>query len=56
MLKQHRQKLEGLFLQANSQTALAQFASAKIKFENPKTKPAANLMFFSHGEVNLNRN
>jgi hypothetical protein len=30
VLQQHRQELEGLFLKANSQVALAQFASAKI--------------------------
>src|SRR6266852_3673952 len=56
VLKQHRQELEGLFLKANSQAVLAQFARAKIQFEDPKTEPSANLMVFSHGEVNLNRN
>jgi hypothetical protein len=30
VLQQHRQELEGLFLKANSQVALAQFTSAKI--------------------------
>jgi len=33
---------------------LAQFASAKIQLEDPKTEPLASLMVFSHGEVNLN--
>ncbi len=53
VLKQHRQDLEGLFLKANSQAVLAQFASTKIHFENPKTEPPANLMVFLHGEMNL---
>jgi hypothetical protein len=32
---------------------LAQFASAKIQFENPKKEPSAKLMVFLHGEANL---
>ncbi len=32
---------------------LAQFTGAKIQFEDPKTEPTANLLIFSHGEVNL---
>src|ERR1700675_3435270 len=36
VLKQHGQDLEGLFLKANSQAVLAQFAGAKIQLENPK--------------------
>ncbi len=55
VLKQHRQDLEGLFLKANSKAVLAQFASAKIQFENPKTEPPAKLMVFPHGDVNLSR-
>ena len=42
MLEQHRQDLEGLFLKPDSQAVLAQFASAKIQFENPKTEPPAS--------------
>jgi hypothetical protein len=53
VFKQHRQDLEGLFLKANSQAVLAQFASTKIQFENPKTEPPASLMVFLQGEVNL---
>jgi len=48
VLQQHRQYLEGLFLKANSQAVLAQFAGSKIEFENSKTKPPANLMVFFH--------
>jgi len=48
VLKQHRQDLEGLFLKPNSQAVLAQFASAKIQFENPKTEPPARLRVFWH--------
>jgi hypothetical protein len=36
VLKQHGQELNGLFLKANSQVVLAQFASAKIQLETPK--------------------
>ena len=39
VLKQHRQDLEGLFLEPDSQAVLAQFASAKIQLENSKTEP-----------------
>jgi hypothetical protein len=53
VLKQHRHDLEGLFLEANSKAVLAQFASAKIYFENPKTEPPTKLMVFLHGGVNL---
>src|SRR6266852_6454035 len=56
VLSQRRQDLKGLFLKPYSQAVLAQFARAKIQFEDPKTEPSANLMVFSHGEVNLNRN
>src|SRR5216683_3891751 len=52
MLQQHRQDLEGLFLKANSQAVLAQFASAKIQFENAKTEPHAEVKVFLHGELN----
>jgi hypothetical protein len=33
---------------------LAQFASAKIHLENPKTEPLAKMVVFSHVEMNLN--
>jgi len=39
--------LEWLFLEANSEAVLAQFASAKIQFEDPKTEPPAQLMVSS---------
>src|SRR5713101_9864120 len=52
MLQQHRQDLKGLFLKANSQAVLAQFASAKIQFENAKTEPHAEVKVFLHGELN----
>jgi len=32
---------------------LAQFASAKIQFEIPKTEPPGKLMTFLHGKVDL---
>jgi hypothetical protein len=48
MLQQCCQDLEGLFLKANPQAMFAQFAGSKIEFENPKTKPPANLMVFCH--------
>jgi len=53
VLKKHRQDLEGLFLKPNAQAPLAQFASAKIQFENPKTDRPAHLIGFLHGEVDL---
>jgi hypothetical protein len=53
MRKQDRQHLEGLPLKPNSSALLAQFAGAKIQFEDPKTKRAAKLMVFWHGEVRL---
>jgi|SRR5215470_8192557 len=53
VLKQHRQDLEGLFLKANSQSVFAQFACAKIEFENAKTESAPKLTVFRHREVNL---
>ena len=34
---------------------LAQFASAKIQVENPKTEPPATVIVVAHGEVNLDR-
>src|SRR5580700_5596439 len=49
-LNQHRQELEGLFLKANPQAVLAQFASAKIQLENAKTERPAKPMGFFHGE------
>ena len=55
VLKHHRQELEGLFLKPYSQSVLAQFARAKIQFENPKTEPLANVIVFPHREVNLNQ-
>jgi len=36
VLKQHGQYLKELFLKANSQAVLAQFARAKIQLETPK--------------------
>ena len=53
VLKQHRQDSEGLFLKPDSQAALAQFASAKIQFENSKPEPPVKLLAFLHGEVDL---
>jgi hypothetical protein len=50
VLKQHRQDLEWLCLKPNSQAALAQFASAKIQFENSKTERPAKLRVFLHRE------
>jgi hypothetical protein len=55
VLDQHRQELEGLFLQADSQAVLPQFASPKIKLENPKTEPHAVVKVFLHGKVNAPR-
>jgi hypothetical protein len=54
MLKQHPEDSKRLFLKAYSQAALAQFASAKIQFENSKSEPPASLMVFLQGHVNLN--
>jgi hypothetical protein len=42
-------------LKANSQTVLAQFASAKIQFENSKTKLSAKVIGFQHGSTRLSR-
>jgi hypothetical protein len=48
VLKQHYQDLEWLCLKPNSQAVLAQFASARIQFENPKTEPPAKQLVFLH--------
>jgi len=56
VLKQHRQELEGLFLKANSEAVLPQFAGAKIQFENPKTKPPVQVKVFLHGKMTAQRN
>jgi hypothetical protein len=53
VLEQHSQDSKGLFLKANTQAVLAQFARSKVHFEDSKTEPSANLMVFSHGEANL---
>src|SRR5271156_454721 len=50
VLKQQRQKLEGLFLKANSKPVLAQFAGAKIQLENAKAVPTAEVKVFLHKE------
>jgi hypothetical protein len=53
VLKQQGQDLEGLFLKANSQTVLTQFAGPKIKLENPETEPRAEVKVFLHTEMNF---
>jgi hypothetical protein len=55
MLQKHGQELEWLFLKANSKAVLAQFASANIHFEYPKTELPTKLMAFPHAKVNLSR-
>ena len=55
VLKQHRQNLKRLFLKANSQAVLAQFAGAKVQLENPKAEPRAEVKVFLHKEVNAQR-
>jgi len=50
-----RPGLERLLLNANSQAMLAQFASPKIKLENPKTEPHAVVKVFLHAKVNAPR-
>lgn len=52
VLDQGHQELERLFLQANSQTVLAQLASAEVQFENPKAEPLTRVRFFLHVESN----
>jgi len=52
VLQQHGQYLEGLFLKANAQAVLPQFARAKIQFEYPKAEPLAAMKVFLHEEVN----
>jgi hypothetical protein len=47
-LKQHRQDLQGLFLKANPQAVLAQFASAKIQLENSKSQPHSGVKVICH--------
>jgi len=47
--------MEGLFLKANSQAVLAQFASVTIQLENPKAEPHAEMNVFLHEEVNAQR-
>jgi hypothetical protein len=54
MLGEHRQDLKRLFLKANAQAVLAQFARTKIQFEDPESEPPANPMVFPHSELNLN--
>jgi len=54
-LQQHRQDLEGLFLQPDAQAMFAQFSSAKIHLKNSETESAVGLMVFLHGEVDLSR-
>jgi hypothetical protein len=49
VLQQYRQELDGLFLKANSQAVLAQFAGARIQLENPKTEPHPEMKVFLHG-------
>jgi hypothetical protein len=51
VLKQHGQCLEGLFLKANSQAVLPQFARAKIQLEYSKADPRAAMKVFLHEEV-----
>jgi len=53
VLKQHNQDAERLFLKPDSYAVLAQLASAKIQFEDPKPEPPAKMMAFLHGEVDL---
>src|SRR4029077_9307247 len=55
VLQQHNQCLERLFLKANSQAVLTQFARAKIQLENPKTEPRTAMRVFLHEEVNAQR-
>jgi len=45
---QNRQDLKGLLLKPDSHAALAQFSSAKIELEHPKTQPPVNLMIRIH--------
>jgi hypothetical protein len=52
-LKQQGQDLEGLFLKANSQTVLTQFAGPKIELENPETEARAEVKVFLHTEMNI---
>jgi hypothetical protein len=52
-LKQQGQDLEGLFLKANSQTVLTQFAGPKIELENPETEARAEVKVFLHGEMSI---
>jgi hypothetical protein len=49
VLHQHREDLKRLFLEPNSQAVLAQFASAKIQFENAEAEPPAMLLAVPHG-------
>jgi hypothetical protein len=52
VLQQQGQYLERLFLKANSQAVLAQFAGAQIQLENPKTEPHPEMKIFLHEEAN----
>jgi hypothetical protein len=55
MLQQHRQDLEGLFLQPDPQAMFAQFSGANIHLENSKAESPVGLLVFLHGEVSLSR-
>jgi hypothetical protein len=52
VLEQHNQDAEGLFLEPDSEPVLAQFASAKIQFENSEKETPATLMRFFHQKSN----
>src|SRR5271155_4263827 len=54
-LQEHREELEGLFLQPDAQAMFAQFPSAKIHLENSKPESPVGLMVCLHGEVRLSR-
>jgi hypothetical protein len=54
MLKQRRQDLEGLFLDADFSAMLAQFTGPEVQFEYSKKEPFASLFaFFQHGEFGV---
>lgn len=49
--QQHGQDLEGLTVQLNLQSLLAQFSSAKVNFKDTEMYPAGPAVIIAHGGV-----
>jgi hypothetical protein len=53
MLEEHGQDSEGLLLESDPLSVLAQLARTKVRFEHPETEPSTNRVICLHGELNL---